>query len=205
MRVNPEDLYAKLEPAAWWNILCSVIEVEEECCGDMTGEKNNHCIKVVNAYPWQTAYRGRKQVTYGNEAARTRLRNFTIGIPNAIETPFNFIGEFHSDPNSSELSEGDLDFFNEEIKAYGLEEWLEIVINRRKRRYKHLHDVGIVMYDYPRRMRFVVNIPSHFDDNEAYHGYDLTFGCYYFYWERGRVRHREVPLRASPELVKIFE
>ena len=140
------------------------------------------------AYPIQTARRRRYEVDpLQNRRAFLRAFNSIVVIPG-----FRIVGEYHSDPSVSALSNDDLGYIDkrlDDIYWHGellLEpsRWLEIVVRRVRKEYKDIVDSGWSFSDYGRKARCIVRISPKT-------GYDITFGAFWVYRDGKRMRKKE--------------
>ena len=146
---------------------------------------------LQTAYPIQTAGRRSTEVDpLKNKSAFLRAFNSIVTIPG-----FQIVGEYHSDPDVAELSDDDIGYIEDrfdDIYRQGEllldpSRWLEIVIRTVKRDYSNRIDPGWSYSDYTRKARCVVRIPPK-------KGFDLTFGAFWIYREKNRVRKKETDI-----------
>ena len=182
------------------SLVASAIEVHpKETTGLLIGKiatrkvqkKNPKMVILQAAYPIQTAGRRSSEVNpLKNKSAFLRAFNGIAAIPG-----FKVVGEYHSHPNLAELSDDDIEYIEDrfdDIYRQGellLEpsRWLEIVIKTVRRDYTNATDPGWSYRDYARKASCVVRIPPK-------KGFDLTFGAFWIYRDKNRLRKKETDI-----------
>jgi hypothetical protein len=166
----------ELAGSAYYNMLRSCIESwPREVQGDLFGknQRADDGFQILNAYPIITSKRKRESVSYGNNAAVLRLRRLdeaVSGIDDLSKT--SFIGEYHSHTTGegcrpNVLSDNDLHFVHDEMKVWGKEKWIEILLEIRERKYRKNTALGQRAREYKKKMGVLLR-----DDLD--HGYAIT-------------------------------
>ncbi len=167
--------------SSYQNMVRSVVEAwPREPTGYLIGPIKRAKHIVIDVYPVQTADRKPTEVTYGNHRAIKRLRKLE-GIWKDKKLHKSYIGGYHGHmknnlPNENvsrfnELSDGDINFIQQEMEALEREKWIEILMKFENKNYMNEREIEEKITQRHRKVNVAIN-------DEHFHGYKITFSAY---------------------------
>ena len=164
----PPTLHVNIGKECFWNLVRTGGELVNywETMGYLIGRRHRNVIDVVNLSPIHTAEKGTRSVSYGNREARKRYKIINDAITQIAERRgkqgYKLIGQFHCHAGPSEEYEiglnekDDLGFIRDELKDFGMDEWLEVITFTNMTKYTRRRGVEEELTVYPRRLKVIV-------------------------------------------------